>query len=82
MSQTVNNEDRDRERKIAIAACYKTEKETPEFGDMSYGAFIGVMLHRREIAKHYLRETESENKKMLAELFEDCNNKIRLILGL
>lgn len=72
----------DEHTKILAAVSWKSEEEQPEFGDPNYIAFVQVMTYRREVARKYLYEENEENKKHIKLILEDCNDKIRQILGL
>lgn len=69
-------------KKVLSAANWKSESEQPEFGDPNYRAFVQVMEYRRDIANRYLNEQNTENKRLIMEILEQCNSNIREILGL
>jgi len=68
--------------KILIAANWKSEYEQPEFGDPNYIAFIQVMTYRREIARMLLNEVNEATREDIKSILDECNDKIRQILGL
>jgi hypothetical protein len=66
---------------IMSAASWKSESENPEFGDNVYRSFIQVMTYRREVAKRYLEAKDENSQKIIREVFNNCNDNIRKILG-
>lgn len=80
MSNTaLNLEEREN---VIRAASWKSENENPEFGDITYKAFVQVMTYRREVAKNHLQLTDEKQIAESKALLDYCNNKIKQILGL
>lgn len=67
---------------IIRAVSWRSEQEQPEFGDIQYKAFVELMTYRREIARKLISEWGEKKITELESMFEDCNDKIRKILGL
>ena len=63
---------------VMIAASWS---ETKEEEDNSYLAFCQVMRYRKQVATRYLlaQDFQKENLKLI---LDDCNDKIKQILGL
>lgn len=66
---------------INSAALWKSESEDTEFGDNVYRSFVQVMHYRREVAKRYLEARDEKTQVELKKVLNDCNEKIRKILG-
>ncbi len=64
------------------AAGYLTKEENPMLEDGMYRSFVQMMVYRRTVARELLKTHGEEHQKNLEAIFEDCNNKIKEILGL
>ncbi len=74
--------DSDKRQQIMIAESWQTLGESAISRDAAYDSFLRLILHRRELARKYLREENDDNKQYLFEMINRINEQIKQILGL